>query len=914
MRQLTLYMLLAVSLSCTRPGNEISLAGKWDLRLDSVSAPESVASGKTDFPLSVLLPGTLDDAGIGEAVKADTLLHREAMLHLQRKVTYTGPAWYRRVVNIPAGWKESHITLTLERVIWESGVWIDGKRAGSRNSLSTPHEYDLTGILTPGRHTLVICIDNSRKFILSRGDMAHAYTEETQIKWNGILGDFTIRASGKDRIGQVAVYPYYAGKSISGKIGFTGDEKGKSLKISISDKMDSILASTEVAVAGPNTSFRLDLPADIRAWSEFTPELYRVNVTLADAGLNVLDSRTVTFGMRDLEAKGRHLFLNGERLFLRGTLECCIFPLTGHPPVESAGWEKVFTAAREYGLNHLRFHSWCPPEAAFEAADRLGFMLQVELPNWSLSFGADPAMVDFINREADRILACYGNHPSFMLMSMGNELEGDYAMLNGLVTRLRNEDPRHLYTTTTYTFQKGHGLFPEAVDDFYITQNTEKGWIRGQGVFDQLPPDFVTDYSKSMDHIGIPVISHEIGQYSVFPAMSEIGKYTGVLVPNNLKAIRNDMATKGFDAETATKYNKATGRFATLLYKEEIERALKTDGLSGFQLLDLHDFPGQGTALVGVLDAFWDSKGFTGGSEWRMFCSEVVPLLWFDKAVYTVNETFSAGYGVANHFRNLTDAHVRWYLRGGDGKIYASDSLAFAEIKKGSTTRLGQLAFSLSGLPVPAKYTVSVEIAGTPYRNQWNIWVYGAEGKEPKEKAGTVFTTTSFEEAIAALGQGKTVLLNPEPAGISGITGKFVPVFWSPVHFPNQPGTMGLLVDPAHPAFASFPTDFHSDWQWWDLCKNSKTIVIDSLPVDPIVTVIDNFFKNRKLGNLFEARVGEGKLIFCSMDLTIKRNERPVARQLRKSLLEYMNSSAFDPKAVLSPGQLLTLRSVGEAR
>jgi hypothetical protein len=189
--------------------------------------------------------------------------------------------------------------------------------------------------------------------------------------------------------------------------------------------------------------------------------------------------------------------------------------------------------------------------------------------------------------------------------------------------------------------------------------------------------------------------------------------------------------------------------------------------------------------------------------------------------------------------------------------------------------------------------------------------VYSAESKEP---ATPVVVTASFTEALAALEKGSLVLLNPDPAEINGITGKFVPVFWSPVHFPNQPGTMGLLIDPAHPAFTLFPTDFHSDWQWWDLCKNSKTIVTDSLAVDPIITVIDNFFKNRRLGNLFEAKAGKGKMVFSSIDLHTGLESRPVARQLRESLLSYMNSPAFNPKSNLSSGQLLSLRSVGDAR
>lgn len=906
-RFLASIFLLSAILSCTRPDNEISLAGRWDLCLDSTGNPDVTDPGLLDFSMSVNLPSTLDSAGIGNPVVSEPILNRQTMLHLSRKVSYVGPAYYRREVNIPQSWEGKHITLQLERVIWESVVWIDGKKAGHHFSLSTPHEYDLSGFLTSGKHVIIICIDNSRKFVLNRSDMAHAYTEETQIKWNGILGNFSLKAVNPSHISDFSVYPYFAGRSISGKVTTALDpDESFSLGIKIANSGDVVIASTIVPVAGNYSSFRIDLPSDIKPWNEFSPKLYQVIISLINKNGDIVDTRESTFGFRDLVTQNNHIFLNGERIFLRGTLECCIFPLTGHPPLDIPGWEKVFYAARDYGLNHLRFHSWCPPEAAFAAADRIGMYLQIELPNWSLDYGSDTALTGFINREADRIMQEYGNHPSFCLMSMGNELEGDFDQLNGLLTRLKSADPRHLYTTTTYSFQKGHGVTPEPVDDFYITQNTEKGWIRGQGVFDQYAPDFKTDYTQSIDHINLPVVSHEIGQYSVFPDMKEIEKYTGILIPTNFKAVENDLKIKGLSGDRTEKYTVATGKFATLLYKEEIERALKTDGLSGFQLLDLHDFPGQGTALVGVLNAFWESKGFTGGEQWRMFCNPVVPLLWFDKAVYTTAENFSAEYGFANYYEDFSNITVRWNIRREDGTSVLEDSMFFKKILKGKTTKSGRFTIPLEGLAAPAKYQVSLALDGTEYKNQWDIWIYNPDVET--DDSGILFTT-SFSEAIAALENGQKVLLNPDIIDIEGITGKFVPVFWSPVHFPNQPGTMGLLMDPGHGAFKSFPTDSYSNWQWWDLCKKSKTVVLDSLSVDPIVTVIDNFFKNRRLGNIFEAKVGHGNLLFSSVDLHTELADRPVARQLKSSLLRYMNSSGFHPASSLSVSELSMIRS-----
>src|SRR5690606_29315650 len=311
------------------------------------------------------------------------------------------------------------------------------------------------------------------------------------------------------------------------------------------------------------------------------------------------------FGLREITANNSEIQVNGRRVFMRGTLECAIFPLTGYPPMDKAGWMKAFNTAKAYGLNHLRFHSWCPPKAAFEAADEMGFYLQVELPLWSLTVGKDEGTNRFLEEEAVRIREEYGNHPSFCFWSLGNELQGDFNWMAKLLEELKAKDKRHLYTTTTFTFEKGHGTWPEPGDEFFVTQYTKKGWVRGQGIFNTYPPNFSTDYSKAIDSRPVPLITHEIGQYSVYPDRDEVKKYTGVLEPLNCKAVRNDLQRKNM-LHLAPAFTEASGKFSANLYKEEIERALKTKGISGFQLLDLRDFPGQGTALVGILDAFWD--------------------------------------------------------------------------------------------------------------------------------------------------------------------------------------------------------------------------------------------------------------------------------------------------------------------
>ncbi len=890
--------------SCKREVREINLAGEWEVALDSLD--EGIA-GKwymKTFADGIVLPGTLCDAGYGMPCTLKPSMDKEVFLNLKRKFDYLGPAWYAKECRIPKEWKGKDIFLTLERVIWNSQVWVNGiKVKGFGESLVAPHRFDLTRYIEPGEvNRLTIRIDNRKQHDVSYNDLAHAYTNDTQTMWNGILGNIMLTARDKVRIEELRLTPDVDGRSVGVRVKVAGglpSRPGK-LLFSVREPGGKKLAVEEVEISGEETAFAYPIP-DAKLWDEFNPNVYEATATIKADGMT--DTVRETFGMRKLEVRDTLLQINGRRLFLRGTLECCVFPLRGYPPTDEESWEKVFRTARDYGLNHLRFHSWCPPEAAFDAADRTGFYLQVELPVWALNVGEDEGAVGFLREEADRIMKEYGNHPSFCLWSLGNELEGDFGILNGMLSALKRRDDRHLYTTTTFTFARGHTGFPEPGDDFWVTQWTGDGWVRGQGIFDEQPPCFDEDYSDALKNLTVPLVAHEVGQYSVFPDLKEIGKYTGNLIPLNFKAVYADLRRKG-RLPLAEDYLAASGHLAAILYKEEIERALKTPGFSGFQLLGLQDFPGQGTALVGIVDAFRENKGLTSPEEFRRFCSPVVPLARFGKATYTNDETFTARAEVANFGdKPLKGIQGEWTLRDSKGTLVAEGSLDRRDVPVGNGFRLGDIAIPLSSVAVADKLTFSVGLGGTEYRNSWNIWVYP---HELPAAGGGIFYTRSFAEAEKALGEGKKVLLNPEKGETNGLEGKFVQVFWSPVHFPDQPGTMGVLCDPSHPALADFPTEGHSDWQWWDICKNATTMELDSLGngLRPIVAMVDNFYKNRNLGLLFEAKSGGGKLLVCSTDLSRDLDVRPAARQLRYSLLRYMESDGFDPQAEIAFGRI----------
>lgn len=884
----------------------LSLAGEWTFRLDSLNIGVGEQWYQQSFQQTIQLPGTLDDAAIGVApTLTDEKLTRDVLLSLTRKHRYIGVAWYQKEIMVPAGFSGKVVQLLLERVLWQTTAWIDGKELGKQQSLSTAQIFEVCGGLQPGRHTLVLRIDNRKQHDISVKDFAHAYTDGTQIIWNGVIGQMLLQAKEKVHIASVQVFPGLRSKTVRTVVSLlnhSGKDAVASCKVQVFFK-NGVVASGQqsVSLKGAGGETTLTLPVgQVHLWDEFHPDLYTVKVTIEG------DERQTQFGMREWSNNNSALQLNGRPAFLRGTLECNIFPLTGHPPMDKAGWTKVFSAAKAWGLNHLRFHSWCPPEAAFAVADSMGFYLQVELPLWVLTVGQDAPTLDFISEEAHRIITAYGNHPSFSFWSMGNELEGDFSWLQNLVRQLKQKDNRHLYTTTTFTFQKGHGRWPEPTDDFFITQYTPNGWVRGQGIFNDVPPDFVTDYTKAVGGLPVPLIIHEVGQYSVYPNMNEITKYTGVLDPLNFKAIKKDLQRKNL-LHLSPAFTQASGKLAVNLYKEEIERALKTQGASGFQLLDLHDFPGQGTALVGLLDAFWESKGLIEAADFRRFCGPVVPLIRFAKAAYTQDEVFKATAELANYSgQALQKVQPAWRIKNNKGTILAKGTLPLTNVAEGSGQQLGAFEWNLKSIREATELTIEVELLGTPYQNQWRIWVYPSA--LPAVASQAVFTT-DVQEALQLLDQGKNVVLNPDTARIKGVPGRFAPVFWSPVHFPDQPGTMGLMPASEHPALKHFPTRGYSDWQWWDVVTRSKTMIIDSLnnDLDPVVRVVDNFFKNRKMATVLEAKVGKGNLLICSMDIHSDLEKRPVARQLRYSLLQYAAGRQFKPSMALSDMEVRNL-------
>lgn len=923
---LLLFTLIIVISSCTNSNlSTIDLSGEWQFQMDPNDKGEQEEWFNKDFAETIQLPGSMVENGKGYPISLETKWTGKIQLPewykdprfqpyfnpenirfpfwLQPDKKYTGAAWYQKKVDIPKDWAGKIIRLQLERPHWETTIWVNGAKVEMQNSLATGHIFDLSDYLKMGENKITVCVDNRIKDI-DMGENAHSVTDHTQSNWNGIVGKIELVATDNVYIENIQVFPNISNKTAqinatiinsnseiqNVKLAAFAQLKGTGTKLANEEK--------EVSLSPGENTVKLDyaLGEDALLWDEFSPNIYQL--TLALNADSIKDSHSVDFGLREFKVENSTIINNGRRVFMRGTLDCAVFPLTGYPPMDKTGWKKVFEACQAHGLNHIRFHSWCPPKAAFEVADEMGFYIQAECSSWA-NIGNGEPIDQYIWEESKRIVAEYGNHPSFVMMTYGNEPAGKNSneFLTEFVSYWKKADKRRIYTSGA-----GWPMLP--VNDYHNIHNPriQSGMPPIKNVLNAEAPKTSYDWSPRMPKDGIPVISHEIGQFCVYPNFKEIEKYTGVLKPKNIEIFQESLIAHNM-GHLADSFFMASGKLQALCYKAEIESAMRTPNFGGFQLLDLSDFPGQGTALVGVLDPFYEEKGYISPEEFKRFCNTTVPLARLEKRIFTEGETLKAKIEVA-HFgeKSFEGVNPKWKILK-EKEIITEGTFGQQDITIGNCIQIGEVNYQFQKENKPRKLKLEIEVEG--YTNSWDFWVY-------PEKQNTNFnevrvvdlidkSTSDYLEnggkVMLSLGKGK---VNPNMGGKIGLG--FSSIFWNTAWFPDQKlRTLGILCNPNHPALEQFPTEYYSNWQWWDATYHGSVIQLDSLSneIEPIVRIIDDWFTNRSVALIFEVKVGEGKLLISGVDLVNGLENRPEARQLKYSLLSYMSSNKFNPTVLV---------------
>lgn len=851
---------------------KIDLSGQWQVKLDA----EKQETMPQAYPETMMLPGTTSAAGLGMPNPA-----KETGC-LTDAYRFEGAVWFMRTFTA-GDWTGEQTMLTLERTR-KTTVYLDGRPIGHQESLCTPHRYFLPPVHA-GEHTLVIRVDNTD--YPTRG--GHLTSPDTQSNWNGITGEISLTVA-HTLLTDLTVRPDLRrgclrvhGHIIGAPDGVAG--------IVLPGQMEHLLPYRRGVLDG-----ECPLKGNEAFWDEAHPEIHTISIDLDG------DVYETTFGLRDVRTVGRRLLINGRETFLRGKVDNLLYPKTGYTPTDVASWMTILGIAKEYGINHYRYHTACPPDAAFTAADLLGVYMAPELPFWGTvaeecEEGYDERERDFLFQEGFRILREYGHHPSFLWLSLGNELWGSKDVLNRMMRAYREADDTKLYSSGANNYQ----FVPDVLDEENVFVGVRLGrerLIRGsyamcdapQGIVQTTAPESVSNYDVSIvpETLGqsgetgkvqiqygtgvkevdaqsadalipdVPVISHEVGQYVFYPDFSEISHYTGPLKPRNIEAMRENLERAGLYGEHEA-FFRQTGHLAVDCYKREIETLLRSREVSGFQLLDLQDYTGQGTALVGVLNALMENKGLISAEEWREFCAGTVVLGEFASFTGMMGEDIRFDVQISECDPEKQHTCIRCTLMDGERELYACDVTPGA--------RQGRLTDAVS-VTFPAEcyrdamqeritgLTVALTLEdGT--RNHYPIWLIPQVDiritREGIEKDGRMVAFVSAEEKA----DGAAIVV---PSAEGQLPAEYCTDFWCYPMFrsisesmgkPVPVGTMGLSIDTASPLLKRFAQEDYTIPTWYAILQTAH---VQRLPADiyPAVQMIDNTERCARLGILYQ--------------------------------------------------------------
>lgn len=880
---------------------KIDLSGQWQVKLDA----EKQETMPQAYPETMMLPGTTSAAGLGMPNPAK---ERGCLTDAYR---FEGAVWFMRTFTA-GDWTGEQTMLTLERTR-KTTVYLDGRPIGHQESLCTPHRYFLPPVHA-GEHTLVIRVDNTD--YPTRG--GHLTSPDTQSNWNGITGEISLTVA-HTLLTDLTVRPDLRrgclrvhGHIIGAPDGVAG--------IVLPGQMEHLLPYRRGVLDG-----ECPLKGNEAFWDEAHPEIHTISIDLDG------DVYETTFGLRDVRTLGRRLLINGRETFLRGKVDNLLYPKTGYTPTDVASWMTILGIAKEYGINHYRYHTACPPDAAFTAADLLGVYMAPELPFWGTvaeegEEGYDERERDFLFQEGFRILREYGHHPSFLWLSLGNELWGSKDVLNRMMRAYREADDTKLYSSGANNYQ----FVPDVLDEENVFVGVRLGrerLIRGsyamcdapQGIVQMTAPESASNYDASIvpETLGqsgeagkvqiqygtgvkevdaqsadalipdVPVISHEVGQYVFYPDFSEIPHYTGPLKPRNIEAMRENLERAGLYGEHEA-FFRQTGHLAVDCYKREIETLLRSREVSGFQLLDLQDYTGQGTALVGVLNAMMENKGLISAEEWREFCAGTVVLGEFASFTGVMGEDIRFDVQISECDPEKQHTCIRCTLMDGERELYACDVAPGA--------RHGRLTDAVS-VTFPAecyrdamqeritRLTVVLTLAdGT--RNHYPIWLIPPVDiritREGIEKDGRMVAFVSAEEKA----DGAAIVV---PSAEGQLPAEYCTDFWCYPMFrsisesmgkPVPIGTMGLSIDTASPLLKRFAQEDYTTPVWYAILQTAH---VQRLPADihPAVQMIDNTERCARLGILYQ----QDGLWYLTARLWEKPDD-PAVRALAWSLWE----------------------------
>lgn len=907
--------------------SQIRLDGTWQFQTDPerIGLQEGWHSDTKLLARQIEVPGSWQAQGVGEP--------RDYLRH-----DYVGQAWYKRRVSIPTEWREKQVWLRISGASRAVEVFVNGKKSGSHEGFSSPFRLDITPAVLFGEdNTIAIAVDNAsgsasrlplKEMDFSRPGGAFNFLGN----WGGLYGHVALEATAKvwidDLYLRTRLHPRQAVVQLS--VASSSDFPSETLDLRITIRpmkrgSGSYLASGTVRVLPGSTRLQtvtISLGGS-ELWAPENPFLYVAETQLIK-GKQALDSVSQTFGIREIAARNRRVYLNGQAYYLRGTGDLSVEVNSGTPSVSLEENLRRVKLIREYGFNFIRIHSRVPPEEFFQAADEMGLLVSAELPvfhsPWLLPY------LEYLFKELPEVYRSFRNHPSWISSALGNELDP----VPGKETE----------------FQEAFSRFYQAAKRFHPDH-----LVTATDGFPFKPADYFATLAGYPLDPQIPVIAHEWGGwYCSLPNISLISRFTGAIDPYWMRETEEWLRRNGL-LEIYPQLLKNSQRLQTMGHIFRVEKLRNNPDIQGYQIPSgIVDFPSgsrEGELWEeGVFDFFWQPK-YASAEEWSRVNAATLLVTDADISQRTWWQGKAAKLRVnASHYglTSLAKATLRYRLED-QGKVLIEKSIPNLDVGQGELVSLADLEFKVPETGRAAAMTFRVELNGKERiaENGWTFWTY-PQGRlansdipvisrirdsrlvklypfvqlEGTAKPGSlvildILDHNSFQE----IRQGARALILAQPNRMGGQRlYDYFPTFDADAH------AHGTRVE-SHPLFRNFPHDGFCDAQFYNLMEGAMALEGGRRPmvgsVAPLLWSLSSLGAHhpkypgerpnlRKLGFIYEFRVGKGSVLVTSLNFQKFLDEGyPSVLYLFDQLLRYLTASEFQPKEQLPEHQFTQL-------
>ncbi|MBI2301041.1 MAG: hypothetical protein HYU66_19185, partial [Armatimonadetes bacterium] len=852
-----LPLLIALSAACAQRPDALSLDGRWEFRFDADGRGEAERWFEPGRPFDrhLQVPGCWDAQGVG--APNDKMRHNAV-----------GIGWYRRVVRLPAGWRGKRVWLTVGGVHRSARAWCNGRPVGEHLGYPTAFRLDLTPALVPGEvQRIVLAVDSRRD--AARDPLVGAFDliDYMDLTWGGIYEHVGLEATGDGWIDDAFAIPDPARRRVTVKVALAGAGASR-LACRVGGFAD---ATVGIPAGQTEAAVELALPG-APLWTPDDPHLLTAEVTLRRGG-TVLDRLDVRFGLRRLEATPDGFRLNGDRFFLRGYGDDYTFPREIAAPASVESWRRYLRRRKEFGFNGVRHHSTMLSESYLRAADEVGMFVQPELPiAYEQFFRAATAEGRKLYRQVwSDCIRQMRNHPSVFGWCMGNEQWQGFDLGQELYDLAKALDPTRPVIDTD---GMGAGTARPSLD--YHSVQFNEGvlpWGASRGKY------AVKDTPR-------PLIVHEMSNISVLPDPADIPKYDGGIRPFWLEQMRDAVKQQGLEQRLPAMLS-ASRRLQASLLKLNLEAVRLNPIIDGHHQWLFRDY---WTQRSGFVNQFDEARAITPAAA-RQFIAPAVLLCDRERVSYRCGEAIPLRLFLSD-LRPRDAALLR--------EVRVSLGRASATLKPpqavGGRGVIGPWTGTLTAPTRKAPARLELSAAAGPVRNGWPIWVFPPV---PPAPAGVVVRSRLSRPLLDRLAAGATVVIAGDARPFPFLNAPFKPAWWKGDDSGDH-SFGNLFLD--HPALRGFPADGYGDLQAYNLLNGRPVVMLDDVPggLEPIVWCLDVPWRMRRKAYLFEARVGQGRLLFSTFNLSpTARAADPAAEWMYVCLTRYAAGPEFQPNGTL---------------